>query len=226
MLQTLWSVKGGSGVTVVAAALGAAQADRAGRAVIVDLCGDQPAALGLAEPPGPGVTEWLASPDGGARSLARLSVPVDEHLAVLPRGEVHEWPRERVEELIAALADLPCPVVVDAGVWHEAPGPAGHLHAALRGASRSLLVTRACYLSLRRAISFDVPVDGVVLVREVGRALDRGDLEAALGLPVVATVDWDPAVARAVDGGLLGRRVPRRLTRPLRGLLVPEVVAA
>jgi hypothetical protein len=38
-----------------------------------------------------------------------------------------------------------------------------------------------------------------------------------LGVPVRAEVEVDSAVARAVDAGLLARRVPRGLERALRG---------
>ena len=226
MMHTLWSIKGGSGVTVVAAALGAVLAERDGRAVVVDLCGDQPAALGLAEPAGPGVTDWLAAPDGGERSLTRLLVPVDDRLALLPRGPRRGWPEERVAELATALATLGFAVVIDAGLADSGNGPHDLLLGQLRDAGTSLLVTRACYLGLRRAFGLDAPVDGVVLVRDVGRALDRADVQAVLRLPVLVTVDWDPAIARAVDAGLLVRRLPRRLARSLGGLLPLDEVAA
>lgn len=49
------------------------------------------------------------------------------------------------------------------------------------------------------------------MVSEVGRALDRHDIEDVLGVPVRAQVPVDPAVARAVDAGLLARRPPRVL---------------
>jgi hypothetical protein len=53
-------------------------------------------------------------------------------------------------------------------------------------------------------------------VREPGRALTRRDVEEVLGVPVRAEVDVDPAVARAVDAGLLASRLPRALERGLR----------
>ena len=59
--------------------------------------------------------------------------------------------------------------------------------------------------------------DGVVLVAEPGRALRVPDIERTLGVPVVATISHDPAVARAVDAGLLAARLPRVLQRELRG---------
>ena len=55
----------------------------------------------------------------------------------------------------------------------------------------------------------------VVLLREPQRALTAVDVELAVGAPVVATIDVDPAVARAVDAGLLVGRPPRGLDRTL-----------
>ena len=75
----------------------------------------------------------------------------------------------------------------------------------------ALLVTRACYLALRRAVATPWRPDGVVLVAEPGRALHGPDIERAVGVPVVATISHDPAVARAVDAGLLAARLPRML---------------
>ncbi len=73
----------------------------------------------------------------------------------------------------------------------------------MAAASDSLLVTRACYLSLRRLVAGPVRPSGVVLVTEAGRALGRADVEDVVGVPVVAEVPIEPAVARAVDAGLL-----------------------
>lgn len=72
-----------------------------------------------------------------------------------------------------------------------------------------LLVTRACYLSVRRATRLGLRPDGVVVVREPGRALQDDDLSAVIGAPVVSTVDVDPAVSRSVDSGMLVQRRPR-----------------
>ena len=40
--------------------------------------------------------------------------------------------------------------------------------------------------------------------------------------PVIAILDLDPAVARAVDAGLLATRLPRSLSRPL-AKAIPDV---
>jgi MinD-like ATPase involved in chromosome partitioning or flagellar assembly len=214
VLITCWSVKGGSGTTVVAASLALLLARRsADGTLLVDLVGDVPAALGLPEPAGPGVTAWLAAPDDvGADALSRLEVAAAPGLAVVPAGGTHDplFP-ERGAALATALAGDRRPVVVDAG--SSPAGAALHLAAA---ASTSLLVLRPCYLALRRAVAAPVRPSGVVLVREAGRALGRHDVEDVLQVPVRAEIDVEPAVARAVDAGLLATRLPRTLAHGLR----------
>ena len=84
-------------------------------------------------------------------------------------------------------------------------------------AGLDILVTRACYISLKRAVhalerrievQSNYKFDGIVVVRDAGRVLNDNDVSRALGAPVIATFDVDPAVARASDAGLLCCRVP------------------
>jgi len=221
VLVTVWSVKGGSGVSVVSAALAVVLARRRGRALVVDLVGDQPAVLGLPEPSGPGLREWLATPDGSVDALGRLTLDVSPSLGLLPAGTVPDWPDARAADLVRALTPgtpggpgaNAAAVVVDGGVAGRDP-----LTDAFARAGVSLLVTRPCYLSLRRAVRHPVPADGVVLVADAGRALDRRDVEQVLGLPVLCTVQVDPVVSRAVDAGVLVTRLPRVLERSLRAV--------
>jgi hypothetical protein len=201
-----WSVKGGSGTTVVAAALALLRAE-SGSTVLVDTGGDLPATLGIAEPHGPGVTEWMASPAADADALHRLAVPVRDRLCLLPRGagelDVRRW-----HSLVEALVTDGDDVVIDAGT-RVPPDRLDHRVV-------SLLVIRACYLSLRRVAMLGVRPDGVILLTEPGRLLGPKEVEHAAGAPVVAHVPWDPAVARAVDSGLLAAKVPGSLQQPLR----------
>jgi len=118
---------------------------------------------------------------------------------------------DRGAVLAALLAVEGRPVVVDCG-----GGPVGAGLAAAAAASSSLLVLRPCYLSIRRALLIGLRPTGVVVVGSSGRTLQSDDVEAALGVPVVATVALDDRVARAVDAGLLGHRLPRSLRHPLR----------
>jgi hypothetical protein len=88
-------------------------------------------------------------------------------------------------------------------VVHDGPAPHGV----------SLLVTRPCYLALRRALHEDATsnASGVVAVMEPGRALGCDDIAAVLGLPVVATIPVRADIARAVDAGVLADRLPEPL---------------
>lgn len=212
MFVACWSSKGGSGTTVVAASLALllSARDPAG-ALLVDLAGDAPAALGMAEPNGPGLAGWLAAgPDVPADALSRLEEPAQRGLSLLPRG-LGELRPERAEVLTSLLAADPRPVVADCGA-----DPSGAALAVAAGATRCVLVTRACFLSLRRALSAPLRPSEVVLLTEPGRSLTRVDVEDCVGAPVVAEVSVDPAVARAVDAGLLASRLPRGLAKELR----------
>jgi len=226
VLITCWSVKGGVGTTVVAAALASALAHThadVGGSLLVDLAGDLPMALGLPDPGDPGLTGWTRAGAGVAGdALGRLELSAAPGVALLPRGRGLPGPSARHEVLAGLLAADPRPVVVDAGVV-GAGDPSLPLVAS---ATRSLVVTRACFLGLRRLERSPVRPSGVVLVSEPGRTLSRREVEHSAGAPVVADIPYDPTVARAVDSGLLVGRLPRALARPLRGLARPLRSAA
>lgn len=211
MLVACWSVKGGVGTTVVAAALALLLGRRSGPGIVLaDLAGDGPAVLGLPEPDGPGLAGWLAAGDDvPADGLARLEVQASPRLALLPRG-----PGPLLLDRAAVLASLldrgPRPVVVDCGTTEQVAT------ALVDGAQRSILVIRPCYLALRRAMASSLRPSEVVVIREPGRTLSRHDVESAVGAPVRAEIEADPAVARAVDSGLMAGRLPRSLERGLR----------
>jgi len=211
MLVACWSVKGGVGTTVVAASLALLLARR-GRpgAVLADLAGDAPAVLGLPEPDTPGLAGWLAAGDGvPADGLARLEVEASPSLGLLPRGAGLLVP-DRAAVLASLLDRGPRPVVVDCGTAERVAA------AVVGGAQRSVLVIRPCYLALRRAMASPLRPSEVVVIREPGRTLSRQDIESAVGAPVRVEIETDPAVARAVDAGLMAGRLPRSLERGLR----------
>jgi hypothetical protein len=175
--------------------------------LLVDLSGDCPTALGLSEPTGPGVADWLGSPTATAADLLRLSMPIRDHARLVPLGTV-ATPTDRWARLATGVDESDV-VIVDCGTG----APPVELTEA---AEQSLLVTRPCYLALRRAQRCQARPTGVVLVNEPGRALGATEVEQSLGAPVVADVQYDPAVARAVDAGLLAARLPRSLQVSLR----------
>jgi MinD superfamily P-loop ATPase len=201
-----WAAKGGSGTTVVACALALASA-RAQPTTLVDLSGDCATALGMDEPNGPGVVDWLASPTAGPADLARLALVIRDEVCLIPRGDA-DPPHDQWGRLAAVLGGSGN-VIIDAGTGL----PPQALHDA---ADRSLLITRPCFIAIRRAQRLTIRPTGIVLVDEPGRALTVRDVEHALGVPVVAEVRLDPAVARAVDAGLLIARLPASLMTSLR----------
>lgn len=218
MITACWSLKGGVGTTVVAAGLALVQQRRFGEpTLLVDLAGDQAVLLGLPEPAGPGVAEWLAAGSSAPPdALARLETPVAPGLTFLHRGRA-DLNGVRAALLVQMLSLAGRTVVIDCGTLRgdRADGVAAQVAGA---ASRSLLVTRPCYLALRRAASSPCTPSGVVVVRDQGRSLSDREVGTHLRAPVVASVALDPAVARAADAGLLVSRLPRSFTDVMRAL--------
>jgi hypothetical protein len=222
LLISCWSAKGGVGTTVIAASLGLVLGKRSpGGAVLADLAGDLPFVLGLrdlaSDGPGPGLAGWLAAGASvPADALGRLEVPVVAGVGLLRRGR-GPLPRDRAEVLVALFEAGSRAVVADCGVLGCLDDDAGDAaEVVARAATRSLLVTRPCHVALERVRRLTWPPSGVVLVREPGHRCRRADVEDAAGAPVVAVVESDPDVSRAVDGGLLADRLPGALVRGLR----------
>ena len=226
MLIACWSVKGGSGTTVVSTALALLLARSTdGGVVLADLGGDVPAACGVPEPPGPGLIDFAAAGDDvPGDAFDRLETRVTPSLTLLHAGGTTLEPHgpssvlrrlgtAEGERVALALTEhyRTSSVVIDCGP----PGnPCGNAIAAAAGLS--LLVLRPCYLALRRAAQTEIRPSGVILIAEPGRSLGAGEITDVLGVPVRAEVPYDSAVARVVDAGLLSTRVPRCIERALR----------
>ena len=90
MIIWYWSVKGGTGTSVVAAATAIRLASDDHDTTLVDLTGDQPALLGLiagTAPAEPGISDWVAAGDGvAADAIGRLLEDVRPRLRLLRRG--------------------------------------------------------------------------------------------------------------------------------------------
>jgi cellulose biosynthesis protein BcsQ len=231
MLLSLWSPKGGSGTSVLAAACAVVlSADRGTR--LVDLDGDQPAVLGMAYPApasnngagsetSRGIRDWLAAgPTAPADALARLTVDVAPGLALVPSGASDRNASGQTGEAGAALGVVlrheGGAVVADCGRADDAAS-----RALVEVSDLSVVVLRPCYLALRRAASDDLvrTASGIVLVEEQGRALGMREVADVLGVPVLATVSVRAAIARVIDAGVLVARLPDGLARPVRTLL-------
>lgn len=203
MLIVCYGAKGGCGTSVIAASLALASPG----ATLIDLDGDAADVLGLDAVATQGIAEWTRS-DIGADALSNLTHPVGD-VSLLPRGHGPITDDPARWSLLATWLTGNGPGVVDAGTGDPPVTLA-------QSASELLLVTRPCYLALVRASRIATRPTGVVVIDEPGRALTLGDIEKAVGAPVVARILLDPAVARAVDAGLLAHAVPRRLARHLR----------
>ena len=220
-LLVFWSPKGGSGTSVIAAACALHAAKTSGSVRLVDLCGDQPAILGLGADPETGVADWLAAgPTAPTDALDRLGVEIVPGLSLLPKGRsvgVLEpaLAAEAGAGLAVALRDGPL-TIIDVGVPDTAV-----CRAVLEVTDASLLVMRECYVSLRRAVRNPLTSRsfGIVVVQEPGRSLGPSDLSQVLTRPVVARIPTRDAVARAVDAGTLPARLPEPLAKAAASIL-------
>lgn len=95
-------------------------------------------------------------------------------------------------------------VIIDAGtVTHKPAGPA-------------VMVVRPCYVALRAAVAIharSAGPDAAIIIEEHGRALSQDDARDTILCPTVAGISADTAlaIARAIDAGILGQRLPRAL---------------
>ena len=204
-MRVCWSVKGGVGTTVISAVV-ALQRSESREVRLVDLMGDLPATLGIAEPSNQGIGEWMSN-DAAEETLEHLTIPVTDHLDLLPRGSISTDAHslERLKQF--AKAPQSRELIIDAGT------NTSFVEALLPHATTSWLVLRPCYLGLRRAVSTRLRVDGVILVNEPGRALSKRDVASVLSAPIVAEVEIDPRVARVIDAGLLTTRLPASMNQ-------------
>ena len=221
MLVALWSPKGGSGTSVLAAACSLVVARSAGAARLADLDGDQPAIFGLGAEPPIGLVDWLyAGAEAPTEALDRLAVEVAPGVALLPRGGSERTlapvpAAEAGAALAVALRDGPVPTIVDCG---RAAEPA--TRALVEVADVSVVVVRGCYLALRRALRAPALArsSGVVLVEEKERSLSEKEVTDVLDLPLFARVPVRTPIFRAVDAGVLVARMPEQLARPASAL--------
>ena len=215
MIIWYWSVKGGVGTSVVAAATAIRLASDDREATLVDLTGDQPALLGMVAggvPSEPGIGDWVAAGDGvAADAIGRLLEDVAPGLRLLRQGtqpalDSLDDGRRRLVLALEMLARIG-PVVVDAGL------DPFEVRSDLTARHRPVCVLRSCYLALTRAQRVSGPYDRVVLVEEPGRALRTRDVASAVGASDIERVAWDPRVARSVDAGTIVSMLPPPLRR-------------
>ena len=193
------SPKGGNCTTVTATAYALLMAARGTHTVLIDLCGDVPAAAGMAEPTTPGINDWLSeSSTSDAQTLVTLGTPFDNGLVIVHRGSSFVEGQPRWSDLANAISTLPMNIVIDAGTTF--------LPDELRRAvTHVTMVVKPCYLSLRRASRMQRPTQ-LFVVCEESRALTIKDVGHVLGMPVTCEIPYTSAISRAVDAGMLPSR--------------------
>ena len=202
MVTLCWAVKGGSGTTVVTSTL-ALESTRP--ALLVDLDGEIDTMLGLPEPDRPGVVDWLLG-DGPPTQLDDLLIDIDDTTFLLPcrlggtDGPTASMPLpERWAVLLTWFAEWEAhsggEVWIDGGTGTPATALAS-------GIEQRWLVSRACYLSLRRAARSPIRPTGVLFVSGHGRQLRPKDVERSVGAPIGRRLDLTTPIvdARLADG--------------------------
>jgi hypothetical protein len=215
MLLSFWSPKGGVGTSVLTAACGLVLAKHTD-VRLADFGGDQPAVLGLAADPAPGLAEWLLTgPQAPADALDRLAVDAGNGLTLLPRGDrtVLDASPEAGAALGVVLANDPRLTIADV-----ASPDAAAMRALIEVSDVSIVVVRDCYLALRRAVHTPLAshAAGVVVLEEPGRSLSANEVTDVLRLPLLGSVPFHLDVARVVDSGVLASRMPNGFKRSVR----------
>lgn len=207
MLMVLSSVRGGVGTSVVSAAIAVLAArDQSRLTYLVDLTGDHTDIFGLAHVE-TGLDDWTTQAD---RRLTDLALEINPKLRLVP-SRVALDATVSLDGLVTALEQLrhDAHIVIDAGRLD--------LTDSLRELRPThFLVIRPCYLALRATVSSSRTWDGLVIVRPPDRVLTTRDVVNVTGLPAIAEVDMSADVARAVDAGVFGSRLPAALERSLR----------
>ena len=217
MFTILSSPKGGTGTSVVAASL-AIVSSSSSPTLLVDLAGDQAAILGLPQPP-IGLSDWANGMT--YREFDEIVSLCHDNLYLAPTGtcdfetlNANAW-----DKLLRALSlkhSEGCNIIVDLG--------RADIPLALRKiVDTCYLVTRPCYLALRRAVDLETAFSGVIVVNEPDRVLTSRDVESVLKLKCVAESPYTSEISRRVDSGLLKSRLPMALQWVLSQLISLEV---
>ena len=217
MFTILSSPKGGTGTSVVAASL-AIVSSSSSPTLLVDLAGDQAAILGLPQPP-IGLSDWANGMT--YREFDEIVSLCHDNLYLAPTGtfdfetlNANAW--DKFLRALSLKHSEGHNIIVDLG--------RADIPLALRKiVDTCYLVTRPCYLALRRAVDLETAFSGVIVVNEPDRVLTSRDVESVLKLKCVAEIPFTSEISRRVDSGLLKSRLPMALQSVLSQLISLEV---
>jgi cellulose biosynthesis protein BcsQ len=159
-ILTIYSHKGGQGVTTIAAALATLTANAGHKTLIIDTGTDQAAVHGITTDKWAALGDYLTTT---AVTLDDITTHIGDRLDLIETGDT--------------------PITFDTHTYGLVTSGLGHYdtviidtvraaHPWTRHTDARVLVTRPCYLALRHATGQRRP-DHVVAITEPGRALDR-----------------------------------------------------
>ena len=217
MFTILSSPKGGTGTSVVAASL-AIVSSSSSPTLLVDLAGDQAAILGMPEPP-IGLSDWANGMT--YREFDEIVSLCHDNLHLAPTGSfdfeilnANAW--GNLTQALTMKHSEGYNIIIDLG--------RADIPLVLRKiVDTCYLVTRPCYLALRRSVDLETAFSGVIVVNEPDRVLTSRDVESVLKLKCVAEIPYTSEISRRVDSGLLKSRLPDSLHRVLSPLVSREV---
>jgi len=200
--------KGGAGCSTFAAALALSSTNQ--RATLIDTQGDLPSLLGMTAN-GVGVGELLKTDEFDPGIFGNLAHKVTDNVGLISRGNIalkDNISKLAVARLLEALGSEDGIVIIDVGV------PTSRWQRLLceEELAMHVIVTRSCYLALRRAVHSNVSASGVIAFEETGRSLRLCDVSDVLGMSVIASVPVTASIARTIDAGIFATRRPQTLT--------------
>jgi hypothetical protein len=146
---------------------------------------------------GHGPTALVTGEVGSAAALIGIALPVTDESVEVAQNLV-------LTTTAAATSGTTLQtVVIDGGRGYSA--------AEAEHADEHYVVLRGpCYVALATLlVPTDVRPDGIILLAEPKRSLTARDVTDVLDVPVIATIDVAPDVARTIDAGLLISRLHR-----------------
>jgi hypothetical protein len=223
MVITMWSVKGGSGVSTLSTVVAAALNDLSrSNALLIDLAdGDLRGILGgptrASDDPGTGFGDWVAADETLDPSALERLIGSEPAPLLIGGNSASPIAQERSTRTVEGLRWLDTKyahVLIDAGSANN------DLSATtIQSATLSVLVLRPCLLSLRKAVASKLPASAAVLLAQPGSTLRASDIESSLGIPVITTIPFCASVSRATETSRLFSHPPRAIKRSIKPLL-------
>ena len=226
MLISVFSPKGGSGVSVTSGVLAKALSIYQTTLLIECGSGDLEAMLALEVDANYGFFDWLVSENARIETLLKISTKFSSNLALVPWDSSQQvqgneiYDREQrfqsntfdCNSVVDSLSSFEGHCVVDCS-----KGETELQKKIIEGSDVVMLVLRQCYLGLFRATQHELisNVDAVLVVKEPGRTISCEQITRTLNCSILLEVDARRDFARAIDAGVLWSRTPEKLDAPI-----------